>query len=59
MAIGEITGTTGSAGGCTLSNVPYGNVTVTAVKEGYESYSQSLTVDDSTTSLQITLTETT
>ena len=58
VATGEITGTTGNAGGCTLQNVPLGTATVTATKEGYDSYSESVTVTSSTTSLEITLTET-
>ena len=49
------TGTTGSAGGCTLSNVPIGTYTVTASKEGYVEYTDSLTVTEETTTLTITL----
>lgn len=57
VAIGDINGTTGGQGGCTLSNVPVGSATVTATKEGFEDYSQSILVTGETTSLEIELTE--
>ncbi len=57
VAIGEITGTTGNQGGCTLRNVPVGEVTVTATKTGFEDYSQSVTITSETETLNITLTE--
>ncbi len=57
VAIGDINGTTGGQGGCTLSNVPVGSATVTATKEGYEAYSQSVTITASTETLEIVLTE--
>ena len=57
VAIGEITGTTGGQGGCTLSNVPVGNATVTANKEGYAEYSQPVTITDATETLEIELNE--
>ena len=50
--------TTGSAGGCTLRNVPVGDITVTATKDGYESYSDSEIITDETESLSIELIET-
>ncbi|WP_407420675.1 PEGA domain-containing protein [Methanobrevibacter sp.] len=55
VAIGEITGTTGSQGGCTLHNVPVGTVTVTATKTGYVNYSQEVTITSSTETLEIIL----
>lgn len=55
VAIGEITGTTGSQGGCTLHDVPVGTVTVTATKTGYVTYSQEVTITSSTETLEITL----
>lgn len=57
VTIGEITGTTGNQGGCTLRNVPVGEVTVTATKTGYEAYSQSVTITSETETLNITLIE--
>jgi len=51
------TGTTGSAGGCTLNNVPVGSYTVTATKTGYTEYTGDLTVTSETTSLTIELEE--
>ena len=56
VAIGEVTGTTGNAGGCTLNNVPIGAAVVTATKEGYEEYSNTVTITSETTSLAIELT---
>ena len=52
----SISGTTGVAVGCTLSNVPVGNVIITATKEGYADYSHEETITSETNSLSITLT---
>ena len=49
------TGNTGSAGGCTLSNVPLGSYIVTASKTGYTEYTDTLTVTKETTTLAITM----
>ena len=49
------TGNTGSAGGCTLQGVPVGVVIVTATKEGYEPYSETVTITSETETLEITL----
>lgn len=57
VAIGEITGTTGSQGGCTLHDVPIGTVIVTATKEGYQNYSQEVTITGETEILEIILEE--
>ena len=56
VAIGDITGTTGNAGGCTLSNVLDGEHTITATKEGYENYSATITSDSTHSSFTITMT---
>ena len=56
VAIGDITGTTGNAGGCTLSNVLDGEHTITATKEGYENYSDTITSDSTHSSFTITMT---
>lgn len=56
VTIGEITGTTGSAGGCTLRNVTGGEHTVSVVADGYESYSDDITVDETHISLTLELT---
>ncbi len=53
----EYTGKTGSAGGCTISNVPEGSYNVTATKTGYVDYTGTLTVDEDNTSLTISMTE--
>lgn len=57
VAIGEITGTTGNAGGCTLRNVPVGEVTITATKTGFEDYEETVTITSETETINITLTE--
>ena len=56
VAIGDITGTTGNAGGCTLSNVLDGEHTITATAEGYENYSATITSDSTHSSFTITMT---
>lgn len=58
LAFGDstFTGTTGTAGGCSISNVPYGTYTVTATKTGYANYSGTVTVSRKNTDLPITLT---
>lgn len=40
----QYTGKTGSAGGCTISNVPEGSYTVMASKTGYAVYTGNITV---------------
>lgn len=50
VTIGEVTGTTGSAGGCTLRDVLTGEQTVTISHELYEPFSQTLTVRVDSTS---------
>ena len=56
VSIGDVTGTTGSAGGCTLSNVPSGSTTVIATKDGYVEYNENISISTDTTSLSIVLT---
>lgn len=53
----EYSGKTGSAGGCTISNVPEGTYNVTATKTGYNEYTGTITVNEETTSLIISMTE--
>lgn len=48
--------TTGSAGGCTLSNVEDGTYTVTVTKDGFSDYSDTVTTSVDNTSLTIELT---
>lgn len=55
VSIGQITGTTGSQGGCTLHDVPIGVVTVTATREGYVEYNEEVTITSETETLEITL----
>lgn len=56
VAIGDITGTTGPAGGCTLRGVADGEHTITATKEGYTEYSDTISSDSTHTSFTISLT---
>ena len=55
VSIDDISSTTGNAGGCTLRNVPIGECTITAIKEGYIDYSQEVTITSETETLEITL----
>ena len=52
----QYTGKTGSAGGCTIKDVPDGSYTVVANATGYVEYAGTLTVSESSTTLSITLT---
>ena len=56
VAIGDVTGTTGSAGGCSLQNIPDGEQTVTVTKEGYKDYTSTITVSEESTSFTVSLT---
>ncbi|WP_305554614.1 carboxypeptidase-like regulatory domain-containing protein [Methanobrevibacter sp. V74] len=53
----QFTGKTGSAGGCTISNVPEGSYSVMASKTGYAVYTGNITVSEENTTLAITLTK--
>ena len=53
----EYSGKTGSAGGCTISNVPLGEYSVVASATNYAEYTGSITVNEETTALNIVLTE--
>lgn len=54
----EYSGTTGSAGGCTIQNVPPGEYSVTATAAGYNQYTGSFTVSSSSKNLSISMTAT-
>lgn len=54
----EYSGTTGSAGGCTIQNVPSGEYTVTATAAGYNEYTGSFTVSATSKNLAISMTAT-
>ena len=57
VTIGAKTGTTGSAGGCTVTGVEAGtDISVTVAKEGYVSKTETITVDETHTSFTISLT---
>ena len=50
------TGKTGDAGGCNVTDVPYGEYDVTATATGYVTAETTVTVDAETVDLDITLT---
>ena len=56
VTIGETTSTTGSAGGCSLTNILDGEHTVTVTKEGYTEYTDTITVSEENTNFTISLT---
>lgn len=56
VKIGRKSGTTGNAGGCTLTSIPDGDHTVEVTAEGYEDYKDTITTDESHTSFTISLT---
>ena len=57
VSIGESTGTTGSAGGCTVKDVPVGDgVSVSVTSTGYVDYTDTITVTSETDSLTVKLT---
>lgn len=57
VSIENISCITGNQGGCTLRNVPTGEVTVTATKTGFEDYEEIVTITSETETINITLTE--
>lgn len=57
VTIDEKTGTTGSAGGCTITGVEEGTgISVEVAKEGYTTKTETITVDAEHTSFTISLT---
>ena len=55
VSIDEITGTTGSQGGCTLQNVSDGEHSVTVSADGFTTKTETITVSESDTSFTISL----
>lgn len=56
VTIGDLSGRTGSAGGCTVQNVPEGEHTVTVSCNGYTTYTETIQVDSTHTSFNIKIT---
>jgi len=56
VTIGDKTGTTGDAGGCTIKGVAEGKVTVEVSAEGYTTKSEEITVAEDSVSFTISLT---
>ena len=56
VAIGSVQNRTGSAGGCTLQNIEDGEQTVTVTCDGYEDYTDTITVSENSNSFTISLT---
>ena len=59
VSIGDVTSTTGSAGGCSLQNIPDGEQTVNVTCEGYTDYTGTITVSEDNTTFTISLTAST
>jgi len=55
VVIGEVSKTTGSAGGCTFDNIEEGTVSVEVSKEGFTTKTEEITVDSEHTSFTISL----
>lgn len=55
VTIGTISGTTGSAGGCTLQNVPDGQHSVTVTASGFNSKTETITVSETNIQFNIIL----
>lgn len=55
VEIGDISGTTGSAGGCTLHDVVDGEHSVTVTADGYITKTESITVSESSITFSISL----
>ena len=55
VKIGDITGTTGSAGGCTLHDVSDGEHSVTVTADGYITKTETITVSESSITFSISL----
>jgi hypothetical protein len=55
VVIGEVSGTTGSAGGCTLQNISDGEHSVTITAEGYVTKTETIVVSESDTIFTISL----
>jgi len=55
VAIGNKTGTTGSAGGCSLTEIADGEHEVTVTCDGYTTKTETITVSESDTTFTITL----
>ncbi len=55
VKIGAETKTTGSAGGCTFSDMEEGTVSVEVSKEGYTTKTESITIDETHTAFTVTL----
>ncbi len=55
VVIGETTKTTGSAGGCSFNDIEEGEHSVTVSATGYNSKTETITVDSTHNSFTITL----
>lgn len=56
VTVGDKSGTTGSAGGCTVTGVAEGtDISVEVSKEGYTTKTETITVDETHTSFTISL----
>ena len=58
VKLGDVTRTTGGAGGCTFTDIEDGSYSVQVSAEGYDSKTEAITVSENSTSFTITLTAT-
>ncbi len=56
VTIGDVSGVTGSAGGCTLKDIEAGSQTVTVEADGFITKTETVTVDEDNTGFTISLT---
>lgn len=57
VSIDEISSTTGSAGGCTLQDVPEGSQIITVIATGYNDYTDTIEVSSLNNEITIILEE--
>lgn len=55
VKLGDVTRTTGGAGGCTFTDIEDGSYSVEVSAEGYDSKTESITVSENNTSFTISL----
>lgn len=56
VVIGDVSKTTGSAGGCTFNDITDGEHTVTVTADGYVTKTETITVSEDDTTFTITVT---
>lgn len=57
VTIGDVTRTTGSAGGCSFNSITDGEHEITVTHDGYNDYSDNISVNSENTSFEVSLTK--